>query len=110
MRRTGSKTAPALVRANKRASTLIEAMLQEMQRGLRNPQKMTSNEWKRLFGNSQSMVANLQKLVQSLAALSEPRGKRTTMGMGHPEGGAMHLQDMQILSAWMSDEHADADG
>ena len=60
MKRARSKNAPVLMRANKRAGTLIEGMLQEMQRGLRNPQNLESEEWLRLFGNKQSMVANLQ--------------------------------------------------
>lgn len=104
MNRTRSTSTPALTRATKRASILIEAMLQEMQRGLRNPKKLESEEWSRLFGDKQSMVGNLQKLVQSLAALSEPRGKKPSAAMGHPEGGEMNRHDMQILSAWMEED------
>jgi hypothetical protein len=107
MRRTRSTTAPALTRANKRASLLIEAMLHEMQRGLRNPKKLESVEWTRLFGDKQSMVGNLQKLVQSLAALSDPRGRKTSGASTHPEDAAMSMQDMQIL-AWMEEDEREA--
>lgn len=109
MTQTPTTHAPALTRASKRATSLIEAMLREMQGGLRNPEKLKSAEWSRLFGNRQSMVANLQKLVQSLAALSEPRGKKPTLAMDHPEGELMNAQEMQILSAWLKEERAERD-
>ena len=81
-------------------------MLIEMQRGLRDPRRMEREEWIRFFGPKQSAVANLQKLVQSLASLDEPRAKKPSAALGFPEEGELTLQDRQILSAWLQDEHA----
>ncbi len=103
MIRTRGKTSPVLTRASKRAGTLIEAMLREMQHGLKQPAKLGSKEWICLFGDKQSMVLNLQKLVQSLASLSESRTNPSN-GLNHPEEDMMNLQDIQILSAWAEEE------
>ena len=106
MKRNRSKTALTLSRANARAFTWIETMLLEMQRGLRDPQRLESKEWIRLFGAKQSAVANLQKLVQSLATLNASRAKKPSAEGDYPEDAAIHSPEMQSLSAWLNDNGA----
>ena len=106
MKRIIREPTSAFTRSYKRCITLIDTMLIEMQCGLRDPQRMEREEWIRFFGPKQSAVANLQKLVQSLATLKEPHGKKPDGGMDFQEEGALTLQDRQILSAWLQDEHA----
>ena len=53
----------------RRARRIIDALLKELQRGLKDPALLLKPEWEQLFGAKQSAVANVQKLVASLAAL-----------------------------------------
>ncbi len=93
----------ASARAVKRAHALIDAMLKEMQRGLRQPEMLANPEWERLFGSKQSMVVNLQKLVQALAALpaiEDEKGKTKSSSEGVE---ALSAEEMRLLTQWLAD-------
>lgn len=92
---------PATARTNKQARRVIELVLKEMRAGMKNPSKLLSKEWAQLFGANQSMVANLQKLIQAMAVLPEPEGE--TKGRD-PELPPMTAQEMEILIAWLGKE------
>jgi len=98
MKRSQNIAAPHVLRASKRANLLIEAMLKEMQRGIRDPQRFESTEWERLFGNKQSMVVNLQKLVQALAVLPSALSCETSKPI---QNGALSAQEMELLAEWL---------
>jgi hypothetical protein len=91
MKRTRRRATPSLARANKRAEALIESLLKEIQRGVDEPTILESPEWERLFGPKQSVVANVQKLVQALAALPteapDKANKEKDPARGAPERG-----------------------
>jgi hypothetical protein len=85
-----------------RANRLIESILKEMQQALRDPQRCARPEWEMLFGSKQSMVVNLQKLVQALAVipiseLSKPSEKGASQEV--PE---LTKQEIELLAAWLT--------
>jgi hypothetical protein len=92
---------PALIASGKRIHALIEMMLEEMQRGLDDPDRLTKPEWTRLFGSRQSMVGNVQKLVQALAAI--PAEDNSAEG-GQEGKRPLSLPEVALISAWMSNE------
>lgn len=94
--------APSLTRANKRAAAIIESLLKEMQRGVRDQTLLESPEWERLFGAKQSVVVNLQKLVQALATLPS-EGNTASTPQAHQEGAALSEEEMKLLTAWLAE-------
>lgn len=88
-------------RTVKRARRLADLLMKEMYAGLRDPARLSSEEWDKLFGAKQSMISNLHKLVATLAALPElahlsPQKER--------EGAcAMSTQEMEMLKAWLDE-------
>lgn len=106
MKRSPHVAAPSRRRASKRANALIEAMLKEMQRGLRDPHHLDSPEWERLFGAKQSMVVNLQKLVQALASLPEAEaGQAGRTGKPEPVD-TLSAEEMRLLTQWIAEREA----
>ena len=102
MKRSPKAAAPALARASKRANALIEAMLKEMQMGLKDPERLDSPDWARLFGAKQSMVVNLQKLVQALASLPlEP--PKVDRAMDVNQEAPLSKEEMGLLTQWLAD-------
>ena len=95
------RAAPTLARVNKRAEALIEALLKEMQRGVSDQAVMERPEWERLFGAKQSLVVNLQKLVQALAAL--PLEMEPSKETANPEGQRLSDEEMRLLTAWLEE-------
>ena len=93
----------SLACASKRANVLIESMLKEMQRGLRDPVRMQDPLWIQLFGAKQSMVVNVQKLVQTLAALPQEPMAQDSVSKAHPEGHALTAEEMGLLTAWLAE-------
>jgi hypothetical protein len=78
----------------------VEALLKEMQQGVRNPQYRESEDWEKLFGTKDSLVMNLQKLVATLAALPEDEGN------GRVETAAANSissAEMALLKAWLEE-------
>ena len=102
MKRSPSALAPSLVRASRRANALIDAMLREMQLGLKEPERIATPEWECLFGTKQSMVMNLQKLVQALGSLPS---KTPTPDSSMPADREVSLsaEEMKLLTQWLSD-------
>ncbi len=96
---------PALARTSKRASRLIESMLKEMQLALRDPQRCESPTWELLFGNKQSMVVNVQKLVQTLAIIPTSENPKDTEKSTAQEAPELTKQEMEMLSAWLTQMH-----
>jgi hypothetical protein len=92
-------------RAAKRANALIDAMLKEMQRGLRDPELFDSPEWARLFGAKQSMVVNVQKLVQALSALPHAERGMPKEKSAKLDGASQELsaEEMKLLTQWLAD-------
>ena len=91
--------------ATKRAHKLIETMLKEMQAGLKHRDKMESDAWERLFGSKQSVVVNLQKLVQTLATLPGDE-KEGGMNMPHQEDDMLTSEEMEMLAVWLAEKNA----
>ena len=87
-------------RAIRRARTLIELMMNEMHASLRDPNHLTPEQWDKFFGAKQSMIANLHKLVATLAALPEPNAKYEVM----EENVAINAQEMAMLTSWLAQE------
>lgn len=101
-RRARSRSVTALTtrRAAASAERLIEAMLLAMQQAIEKPGTHQDESWQVLFGSKESMVANLQKLVATLAALPPAEGD-THEAEPHPQG-ALSAEDIAILKAWLS--------
>ena len=95
------RAAPSLARANKRAEALIEALLKEMQRGVRDQALLESPEWERLFGPKQSVVVNVLKLVQAMASLPSEADVKPSKEVNHAEGAPLSHEEMQMLTAWL---------
>jgi hypothetical protein len=105
MKRRPSAT-PALARTSQRAQVLIESMLREMQRGLREPSRLESPAWEQLFGAKQSMVSNLQKLVQALAALPLAGASDASPPPAEPlAADALTAEEMALLAAWLAENN-----
>lgn len=99
---------PALARSSKSASALIECMLKEMQRGLRDPLRMESPEWVLWFGAKQSMVANVQKLVQALAAIPDGEAEKVNSLPPDQQGAPLTPEEMGLLTAWLAEGREEA--
>jgi len=106
MKRSKQRVAPSLARANKRAEALIEALLKEMQRGVKNQALLENPEWDRLFGSKQSVVVNVLKLVQALAALPSEADTQPSSDIAKPEGERLSDEEMRLLAAWLEEENA----
>lgn len=99
MTKRTTSNSPVTERTAKRARLLIEDMLKEMQLGIADPTRREAEEWERLFGAKQSMVANLQKLVAALAALPEP-----PLAQGKAEVAYdLTEAEMKLLTAWLKE-------
>lgn len=103
MKRQKPLNRQAFARSGKRASALIESMLKEMQRGLRDPSRMETPEWAQLFGAKQSMVVNVQKLVQALAALPGEDSAEYTAETAPQEGDRLTAEEMRLLTQWLTE-------
>lgn len=91
------KTAAGL-RTSKQARAIIELLLEEMREGMTDPSRAMSEEWERLFGSKQSVVANLQKLVQALAVLPDGEGVEEDAQAPLPP---MSSEEVGILKEWL---------
>lgn len=85
-----------------RAQRLIEAMLKEMQRAIRDPARFESPEWERMFGNKQSVVVNLQKLVQTMAALPIETAANEESAQPKQAMAELSPEEMRLLSEWVA--------
>lgn len=92
-----------------RTALIVDAMLAHLQRGLEEPDWFTSPECEQLFGSGQSMIINLQKLVQALSALSQnlPTDE-STRGRDNQEVSNLSSEEMRLLAVWLS-EHPPAE-
>lgn len=88
-------------RAVQCARKLIEHLLKEMQLMIENPDYMAPEQWERLFGPRQSMVANIQKLVSALGALPLEPARRTKEAQTHIP--PITAAEMALLRAWLAD-------
>ena len=105
--RTNAKTKrqsvknPAALRTSKRARSIIELLLEEMRQGMRDPDRVMTKEWERLFGSKQSVVVNLQKLVQALSVL--PDGEAVEEVDSPTALPPMTAEEVAILKAWLAE-------
>lgn len=105
MKKRHSTVAPARRRAARQANRLIEIMFKEIGAALKDPSLMDEPEWQRVFGNKQSLVVNLQKLVQALGALPEDTpAKAATAEESHQEG--LTGEEMRLLAQWLEEGRA----
>lgn len=83
-----------------RTRQLVEAMLEVMEKGIREPDSVPE-QWDRLFGAKSSAVANLEKLVQVLVELhgqikAQEEGEEVdTAPLSHDE--------VALLSEWLKE-------
>jgi hypothetical protein len=89
------------VRTVKRARRLADLLMQEMYAGLRDPARLSSEEWDKLFGAKQSMISNLHKLVSTLAAL--PEATPIALPKASKDSSALSKQEMEMLKAWLEE-------
>lgn len=94
-----------LAQASKRAYALIESILKEMQRGIRDPSRLKHPDWELLFGAKQGVVANLQKLVQALSALPVEAASGTDAKPILADETPLSAEEMQLLIAWLEDRN-----
>ena len=85
----------------KRAYQLVDILLQEMHAGLKDPARLSTDEWDKLFGAKQSMIANLQKLVSTLAALPVSIQPVSQGEIAHPS--ELSTTEMAMLKAWLEE-------
>ena len=108
-----SAAAIPLQRASRRASTLIDGLMRQMQKGMRDPALLSSPEWEVMFGSKQSMVVNLLKLVQAMSALGDDNEKPRKKAAGKvvSSAAALPLSDgeMALLAAWLADTNGGGD-
>lgn len=89
-------------RAAKRARTLIELMMKEMHASLRDPERLTAEQWDKLFGAKQSMIANLHKLVATLLVLPD---METVAEVDEKNAfKPINSEEMRLLTAWLAEE------
>ena len=105
MKRSKRRAAPSLARANKRAGALIESLLKEIQRGVDEPALLESPEWERLFGLKQSVVVNVQKLVQALAVLPNEEPDNVTKGKEAQQDDRLTDEEMGMLTEWLAEKN-----
>jgi hypothetical protein len=94
---TNSLHVPA--RAVRRARTLIELLMKEMHASLRDPNRLTDDQWEKLFGAKQSMVMNVHKLVDALTSLPVPAATAQMQEAPAP----ITTQEMEMLKAWIAE-------
>lgn len=102
MKKSRSAAASSQLRASARAKSLIDAMLREMQLGLKHPDRLQSEAWITLFGAKQSMVVNLQKLVQALGALPADTAHENTAKERDQEV-PLSSEEMVLLTQWLNE-------
>ncbi len=99
--------------AGYRASIIIDLMLKEMQAGLKEPNDTVPSRWNALFGEKQSMVSNLQKLVQTLGDLPNAAAQEISPAPELGEQTPLTAQEVKILTAWLgtvaNESHGTAD-
>lgn len=92
---------PTRRRTSTRAHSIIDTMLKEMQEGLKDPARMDDPEWTQLFGAKQSIVGNIQKLVQTLALLPDAQEENSAADSGQ-EVLTLTNEEAQLLVAWLA--------
>lgn len=85
-----------------RTRLLVEILLKVMEQGIRHPETAHDEQWERLFGNKDSVVVTLQKLVQLLSDLQMQAGDNAVV-----EDGAIAPvsdEEMALLREWLAKE------
>lgn len=88
-------------RTTRRARTLIELIMKEMHASLRDPDRLSPEQWDKLFGAKQSMIANLQKLVATLKALPDMEEA------GGQRDAPITVPEIQMLTSWLAEQRKD---
>lgn len=91
-------------RTVRRAQQLIDLLMKEMLDGLVDRSRLSSEEWDKLFGAKQSMIANLQKLVSTLGDL--PEAPSAQIAPQQQSQAAITPQEMEMLAAWLAERGA----
>lgn len=87
-----------------RARAILEALLSEMESRLHDGVVVDTTKWSTLFGEKQSMVVNLQKLVEVIDELSESEEKKPNPETSPQEGGKpLTDEELKLLSEWLAD-------
>lgn len=103
MKKCRSAPAASQLRASKRANSIIDAMLKEMQLGLKHPDRLQSETWITLFGDKQSMVVNLQKLVQALGALPI-NATHEFKSQSQNQEVELSSEEITLLAQWLNED------
>lgn len=82
----------------RRTRKLVEAMLEIMEKGIREPDSVPE-QWDRLFGAKSSAVANLEKLVQVLVELHGQVKAQEENGEG--DAASINHDELALLSEWL---------
>ena len=83
-----------------RTRQLVEAMLEVMEKGIREPDSIPE-QWDRLFGAKSSAVANLEKLVQVLVELHGQIKAQEDSGGG--DAAPLSHDEVALLSEWLKE-------
>ena len=86
-------------RAWSRTRTLVETMLEVMEKGIKKPDDMPG-QWERLFGAKSSAVANLEKLVQVLIEL---HGQMQEDEGTSANDAPLSRDEVSLLSDWLKE-------
>lgn len=89
-------------RTLKQAQQLISQLFEEMRLGFSNPRYCATPQWKAMFGDKQSMVANLQKLVATLLTL--PVEEDMPHGAAAVTLDSLTAAELGEFRAWMETE------
>lgn len=96
---------PELTEASRCAAEIIETLLQEMRRGVCEPARMSGEPWVKFFGEKQSVVVNIQKLVSALAALPTQEPRKDNNADVDQEVAILTPEEMKLLNAWLTEEY-----
>lgn len=86
-----------------RLTFVIELLLSELERGIDDPDIVTSTAWKKLFGEKDSIVTQVQKLAATLKSLREEPAKQNKAKKLPQEEVPLSEEEMRLLTAWLAD-------
>ncbi len=70
-----------------------------------DPALLESLEWERLFGPKQSVVVNVQKLVQALATLPSEDVSNDSEDKATQQEDRLSDEEMQMLTDWLAEKN-----
>jgi hypothetical protein len=97
------KSPPTLAKADDcdHVQRLVESLLAELSRGVSEPALRETDEWKTLFGTRQTVVVNLQKLVQVMVSLLDYKRSGEGGNAADAVVPPITAEELGMLKAWL---------